>query len=356
MTELELVDHHHSLPARMGTADAALEMLLAHDRVMGVAHKLAKNMVNTALVPVAYRGKAEDATAAILYGAELGLSPIQSLQNVVNIHGRPSLEARTMVALLQAKGYRFRTVESTDESVTVECTTPDGRTEPSTWTIDRAKKAGYVSTWDEAKGDWVRNDRGKIVGNTKYHTDPRAMLWAKAAAELARHLAPDVLLGIAYTREDLESEPEPDPAPVRATSERLDRPAPAATAGPATVQDWTPPAPEDGSTAVVSEPTAETPESDSEPETPQGAAPTSLQGRRTKKSELDEIGDLMDALKLEERADRQRLVREMLGDDTITANTMNPEQRGYVLTELRGLVAQRRADAAASAEEQGDGQ
>lgn len=243
-TELDIAtqDYAPMVPARTSAADAALEMLLAHDRVMGVAHRLAKAMVGTSLVPVQYRAKPEDATAAILFGAELGLSPIQSLQNVINVHGKPALEARTMVALLQGKGFRFRTLESTEDSVTVECTPPKGLPERATWTIERATKAGYVATWDDKKGDWSRNDRGKIIGNTKYLTDPRAMLWAKAAAELARHLAADVLLGIPYTREDLESEPEPES--IRATAERI-TPAPIAAAGdkPAgpVVQQWEPP-------------------------------------------------------------------------------------------------------------------
>jgi len=93
-----------------------------------------------------------------------------------------------MVALLKGKGYRFETVESTDESVTVRGTSPSGEQETSTWTLDRAKKAGYTS-------------------NKKYQTDPQAMLYAKAASEVSRRLAPDVLLGIKYTAEDLELEP-----------------------------------------------------------------------------------------------------------------------------------------------------
>ncbi|MEV5394508.1 hypothetical protein AB0K56_29695, partial [Nocardia farcinica] len=64
--------------------------------------------------------------------------------------------------------------------------------------------------------------RAGYTTNKKYETDPQAMLYAKACAEVCRKLAPDVLLGISHTREDLELEPAPEP--VRATSERMDRP------------------------------------------------------------------------------------------------------------------------------------
>ena len=118
------------------------------------------------------------------------------------VHGQPAIYARTMVGLLKSKGYVFETVESTDESVTVRGTSPRGEVEQSTWTIARADKAGYTK-------------------NGKYKSDPQAMLYAKAASEVSRKLAPDVLLGIRYTAEDLELEPRP----VRATATRTDRPA-----------------------------------------------------------------------------------------------------------------------------------
>lgn len=199
----------------------AVAMLHEHAQVYNTAWKLAGQLVQTTLVPKRFFRKQGDATAAILYGAELGLNPIQSLQRVVPIHGMPSLEARTMVGLLKARGYKVRTLEQSDTSVTVEGVAPDGEKYTSTWTIDRAKQAGYVPTpapgvtnpRQDEKDDWVTVSKtwdGKttvsIVGNMKYITDPQTMLKAKAQAEVCRELAPDVLMGISYTREELESE------------------------------------------------------------------------------------------------------------------------------------------------------
>lgn len=168
--------------------DTGLNDLMRQAEAMSAAHKLATVLCNTQMVPQTFRGKPDDGAAAILYGAELGLKPQQALQQVFVVHGQPAIYARTMVALLKGKGYKFETVESTDESVTVRGTAPSGEQETSTWTLDRAKKAGYTS-------------------NKKYQTDPQAMLYAKAASEVSRRLAPDVLLGIKYAAEDLELEP-----------------------------------------------------------------------------------------------------------------------------------------------------
>ena len=196
----ELATQNHGMIDTPETSEDGLQLLMRQAEAMSSAHKLATVLCNTAMVPQTFRGKPDDGAAAILYGAELGLKPQQALQQVFVVHGQPAIYARTMVALLKAKGYRFSTVESTDESVTVNAVAPNGEEETSTWTIDRAKKAGYTS-------------------NKKYNTDPQAMLYAKAASEVSRKIAPNVLLGIKYTVEDMELEP------IKATSERLDKPA-----------------------------------------------------------------------------------------------------------------------------------
>ena len=222
MTTPNLPDttHQGEAMAMPTITDDGLDLLTRQAEAMGAAHKLATVLANTQMVPQIYRGKPDDAAAAILYGAEVGLKPQQALQQVFVVHGQPAIYARTMVALLKAKGYRFETVESTDEAVTVRATSPRGEVEEATWTIERAKKAGYTS-------------------NKKYSTDPQAMLYSKAASEVSRKIAPDVLLGIRYSAEDLELE-----QPVQATATRTDRRGGARAALSAAAQQTAQPEPE----------------------------------------------------------------------------------------------------------------
>lgn len=181
-------------------SDDGIDQILRQAEAMDAAYRIGAALANTSMVPKEYQGEADTATAAILYGAELGLKPTQALQQIFVVHGKPAIYARTMVALLKAKGYAFETVETSDDSVTVRGTSPRGEVEESTWSIARAQKAGYTS-------------------NKKYQTDPQAMLYAKAASEVCRKLAPDVLLGIKYTAEDLELEP------VKMEARRVEAPA-----------------------------------------------------------------------------------------------------------------------------------
>lgn len=204
MTDIQPLNENDILPAGDSFAatpasNASIEQLMQHAQAMSAAKQLADAICSTDMVPARFKGKPGDGAAAILYGAELGLTPIQSMQQIFTVHGSPAIFARTMVAILKSRGYRIWTVDSTDESVTVSGDDPrTGVSETSTWDIDRARKAGYTS-------------------NKKYDTDPQAMLYAKAAAEVCRKLAPEVLLGMAHSVEDLELERPP----VRVMSEQV---------------------------------------------------------------------------------------------------------------------------------------
>ncbi|HEY2066350.1 MAG TPA: hypothetical protein VGG84_10365 [Gemmatimonadaceae bacterium] len=243
MTEIATIDQESSalevLPAAQPPSLAARHMLQAHAEMMQTAFELAQGMCRTDLVPRRFKGKAQDGAAAILYGAELGLNPIQSLQRVIPIHGMPSLEARTMVALLKSRGYKVKTLAQSAESVTVVGIDLDGDEYESTWDITRARKAQYVPTpagadslcRPEVDSDWLTvtktydgKSKTSVLGNMKYITDPQAMLKAKAQAEVCRDMAPDVLLGISYTTEELTSErfdAAPAEAPSRPTAEPI---------------------------------------------------------------------------------------------------------------------------------------
>ena len=192
--DLAVQDTASNMPA--APSSNAISILNQQVEAMTAAHQLATVLSNTAMVPKTYRGKPDDSAAAILYGAEIGLGPLQSLQQIFVVHGMPAIYARTMVALVKGRGFKVETVESSDERVTVKAESPRGEVEQATWDIARATKAGYTS-------------------NAKYKSDPQAMLYSKAASEVCRKIAPDVLLGIAYSAEELELEP------VKATAERV---------------------------------------------------------------------------------------------------------------------------------------
>lgn len=155
------------------------------------SYRLAQTLVQTNFAPPHFRGKPEEGAVAVMYGAQLGLDPLQSLQNITVISGRPGMYARTMHALVLRAGHRVTVTETGPDRVVVTGQrkgSPD--VETAEWTTERARRAGYTS-------------------NKKYETEPEAMLRARALADVCRLIAPDVLLGLAYTAEELEFIDEP---------------------------------------------------------------------------------------------------------------------------------------------------
>lgn len=196
------IDIHrgHSLPDRT-PIQSAPAALVEWAEAAGAAHRLVAPLVSTDFVPAHFRpkGNSDDAvrsaqaaaTAAVLYGAEAGLSPMQALQGIYVISGRPALYSRTMLAITLSAGHEVWTEESTDTRAVV-CGRRRGssNSERVVVTMDQARKAGWTN-------------------NKKYVSEPAVMLLARAQSQVCRRIAPDALVGMAYSAEELEDENAP---------------------------------------------------------------------------------------------------------------------------------------------------
>jgi hypothetical protein len=127
----------------------------------------------TEFVPKSLRGNKHAILACILYGRELGLGPMASLEGIHMIDGRPSLAAATKLKRAREAGHSVEG-ESTDERATVKGVRADnGDTITVTFTIEDARRANLLS-----KDNWK-----------KYPAD---MLWSRAISRLCRRLFDDV--------------------------------------------------------------------------------------------------------------------------------------------------------------------
>lgn len=164
------------------------------------AHQLADALCRTSFAPAAFRGNPGEATAAILAGAEIGLSPLAALRSISIIQGTPAPTALALRAVAQSHGHTLRLVESSDTRAVVKARRAGESDEVTvTWTIERARKLG-------------------VTGKDNWQKQPQAMLVARATAEAARLVAADALLGIPYASEELADD-EPT-APVRVSRMR----------------------------------------------------------------------------------------------------------------------------------------
>lgn len=191
------------------SADKAVPRWVA---ILPVAAQLAEQVANTEFVPAAMRGKPDVVTAAIMYGDEIGLTPMQALAGIHVVDGRPAPSAETMRALIFAAGHTVTVLQLTDEVCRIsgrragESDADAGP--PVVYSIADARKAGLLN-----RQNWQRY--------------PRAMLLARATSELARRKFPDVVKGLGHLADEIEEPPEvgePEPAPKQATRRVTRRP------------------------------------------------------------------------------------------------------------------------------------
>ena len=185
------------------------------------AMKYADLIAKSTLVPKDYQGQPGNVLIAIQWGREIGLKPLQALQNIAVINGRPCLWGDAVLAMVRGSGlvedYREDFHEAT---FTATCTIKrKGQPSPIVRTFSKAdaEKAGLwdLNTWKNY---------------------PKRMAQMRARAFALRDGFADVLKGIAVAEEQQDVEGnghalQPPPEPPKRLSETR-------TAAPDPISEW----------------------------------------------------------------------------------------------------------------------
>lgn len=166
------------------------------------------------------------AIVKIVYGAELGLAPMQAMLGVYVVDGKPTLAAATIATLIKRSGrYTFR-VTAHDET---HCEIAFYERAAGGW--EQAGVSAFSLADAQAAG---------LAGKGPWKQYPRNMLWARALTNGARWYCADVFGGAVYTPEEFGAAVDedgmpvpPPPAPLRTVNqdgftERVNAPPPPA--------------------------------------------------------------------------------------------------------------------------------
>jgi hypothetical protein len=175
------------------------------------------------LVPTAYRNHPADIVLAVQLGSEVGLRPMQSLQNIAVINGHPAVWGDALPALCKASAVYedlIETWEREDDAdfLTAVCVALRHGSTPVTarFSVQDAKRAGL---WTKP-GPW--------------QTYPRRMLQLRARSFALRDAFPDVLKGLISVEEAMDI---PAPADRLATTPTATEPTIDATPKPLPLAD-----------------------------------------------------------------------------------------------------------------------
>lgn len=119
------------------------------------AVKLSKIIAESGLAPKDFQGKPQAIFVALQMGAEIGLAPMQAIQNIAVINGRPSLWGDAALAVVQGhSGYEFHkeTFEGTGDSrvAVFQIKRKGSELHETRFGVAEAKKAGL---WGK-QGPW----------------------------------------------------------------------------------------------------------------------------------------------------------------------------------------------------------
>jgi hypothetical protein len=153
------------------------------------AFRFSKMVAASEFAPKDFRGKPESCLLAIQHGSEIGLSPMQSLQNIACINGRPAIWGDAALAVAMASPVCESVTETIDgegDNMVATCTAKRRGYEKPTvvrFSVADAKKAGL---WGKT-GPWSQYSK--------------RMLQLRARGFALRDAFPDVLKGLVTAEE-----------------------------------------------------------------------------------------------------------------------------------------------------------
>jgi hypothetical protein len=229
-----------ALPAGRPSGPVGGLQLGAAPKSVQEAWWLAQMIAKSSLVPKEFLGKPEEILIALQLGAEIGLPPMQSLQSIAVINGRPSVWGDGFLAVLVSSPvYR-----SHDEYYEVRGERRDGLT-TADWSSDDT--AAVCTFWRRDREDPITRrftvgqaKKANLLGKTgPWQSYPDRMLSMRARSWAGRDAFPDVLRGMVAREEaadlpPIDTEYRVEPMQPRRASEARTSSSPRPDSPPAT--------------------------------------------------------------------------------------------------------------------------
>ena len=146
-----------------------------------------KQFIGTPSVPARWK-TLSDMVAAVLYGKELGLAPMESLQRLYIIGGGVAADGKALNALIHRAGHVLIMEEMSAKRGAVKAM----RRDP--FTHELIEIGVFEFTWEDA-------ERAGLAGQDTYADYPKDMLYWRAVSRAAKLAFPDVTTGMLLPEE-----------------------------------------------------------------------------------------------------------------------------------------------------------
>ena len=155
-----------------------------------VTLKTLKKLHGTPTIPKRWK-TLSDCVAGVMYGAELGLAPLESLQRMYMVNGGIACDSKGLNSLIHRAGHYLMVEEMSAERAAVKAVRhlPNG---------EYVEVGVFDFTMEDA-------ERAGLAGQDTYQDYPRDLLMSKAVSRAAKVAFPDVTTGM-LTPEELGGE------------------------------------------------------------------------------------------------------------------------------------------------------
>jgi len=194
------------LPVKSEQANKLTRLAVFTPTNMTEAMGLAKLLASSDFVPKDFKGKPGNCFLAMQMGAELGVPPLQALQNIAIINGRPSIWGDLALAVVQAnpdyEDHReFFTGNPFDDNYT------------AVFQIKRKGQAWHEVKFSvaDAKQAKLWQKRGYNGQDTPWITNPKRMLQMRSRGFGLRDKFADALKGMKLAEEIMDIPPDNRP-------------------------------------------------------------------------------------------------------------------------------------------------
>jgi len=157
--------------------------------------RVAKIFAESQLVPQQYRGKMADCIIGVQMAMRLQVDPFMFLQNTYVVHGRPGMEAKLAIALVNTRGPFEGPIDWRFEG--------EPKTDAWTCTAYAQHKVTGRPVEEELSWETVKAEGWLAKDGSKWRTMPVRMFKYRTAMNLARSYCPEVLMGM-YSADELE--------------------------------------------------------------------------------------------------------------------------------------------------------
>lgn len=180
--DLATVEDDHEISQAIAVRDAMVSSGLPTPSGYNAMKALSEDLAIAGNVPESYRGRPGDIFAAIMYGQEVGIKPMNSLRDVYMIEGRAAVAAHRQLGILREGGVILLDSGADQERAWMHAR----RT-------DTGEEMEVEFTFEEAS--LIKRKGRPLVDGDNWKNYRKDMLWARCVGRLTRRLASDLMGG-----------------------------------------------------------------------------------------------------------------------------------------------------------------